>query len=400
VQSYHKNQIIKYEVYFTGGNVMQRPLIMTPGPTYINEEVRNAMAQPITNPDLDPDFFEFYKGACGRLQKLLRTHNEVLILSGEAILGLEAACASLIEPGDRVLCIDNGIFGRGFGDFAKIYGADVVYYTVDYKKAIDIKALEEYLLKDNSFKAATLVHCETPSGITNPIDELCPLLKRYGILTIVDSVSAIGGEKLEVDQWQVDIALGGSQKCLSAPPGLTFLSISNDAWNKMSNRVSPIAGYYTNLYIWRNWYKDKWFPYTQPISDIFALNKAVEIILQKEDFVERHSKIANAVRKCLTEAGLELYASNGYSNTVTTIVLPTDITFTKLFDDMLNEQGVMIAGAFGFLKDKVFRIGHMGENCYEEKLYMTLKALNKVFKENNIILTGNLHELFVQYYNN
>ena len=377
---------------------MQRLLIMTPGPTYVNEEVRAAMAGPITNPDLDPDFFEFYKSICGKLQKLVKTDNEVLILSGEAILGLEAACASLIEPGDRILCIDNGIFGKGFGDFAKMYGAEVVYYSVDYRKAIDVKALREYLLKDSDFKAATLVHCETPTGITNPVNELCPLLKSYGILTIVDSVSAIGGEKLEVDQWQIDIVLGGSQKCLSAPPGLTFLSISRDAWSKMANRISPIAGYYTNLYIWRNWYNEKWFPYTLPISDIYALSKAVEIVLLKEDFVEQHSKIANAVRKSLTEAGLELYATNGYSNTVTTVILPIGITFTKLFNDMLNNHSVMIAGAFDFLKDKVFRIGHMGENCYEEKLYITLKALNKVLNCNNIKLNGNLHELFVQYY--
>lgn len=377
---------------------MQRPLIMTPGPTYVSEEVRTAMAQPITNPDLDPAFFEFYKNTCGKLQKLLRTDNDVLILSGEAILGLEAACASLIEPGDRVLCIDNGIFGRGFGDFAKMYGAEVVYYSVDKRKAIDVKALEEFLQKDHNFKAATLVHCETPSGITNPIDELCPLLKSYGILTIVDSVSAIGGEVLEVDKWQIDIVLGGSQKCLSAPPGLTFLSISADAWSKMENRGTPIAGYYTNLYIWGNWYKNKWFPYSQPISDIYALNKAVEIVLQKENFALEHSKIANAVRKCLIEAGLELYAANGHSNTVTTVVLPTGITFARLFDEMLNDHGIMIAGAFDFLKDKVFRIGHMGENCKDEKLYVTLKALNKIFKNNNITLKGNLHELFIQYY--
>lgn len=377
---------------------MQRPLIMTPGPTYVNEEVRNAMAQPITNPDLDPDFFEFYKSTCGKLKSLLRTRNEVLILSGEGILGLEAACASLIEPGDRVLCIDNGIFGKGFGDFAKMYGAEVVYFSADYKKAIDVNELRAYLLKDNNFKVATLVHCETPSGITNPVDELCLLLKKHGILTIVDSVSAVGGEKLEVDQWQIDIVIGGSQKCLSAPPGLTFLSISKAAWSKMENRISPIAGFYVNLYMWRNWYQDKWFPYTQPISDIYALSKAVEIVLLEGNFMEKHSKVAQTVRKCLIEAGLELYATSGYSNTVTTVVLPAGITFTKLFNDMLNNHGILIAGAFDFLKDKVFRIGHMGENCKDEKIYVTLKALNNVFKDNNIKLNGDIHKMFVAYY--
>jgi aspartate aminotransferase-like enzyme len=375
---------------------MQKPLIMTPGPTYINEEVRNALAQPITNPDLDPGFFEFYKATCEYLQKLLRTQNDTLILSGEGILGLEAACASLIEPGDRVLCIDNGIFGKGFGDFAKMYGAEVIYFSADYRNDIEIKALEDFLIKDSNFKIATLVHCETPSGITNSIDKICPILKGHGIISVVDSVSGIAGEQLKVDEWQIDIVLGGSQKCLSAPPGLTFMSISKAAWDKMANRKSPIIGYYANLYLWKNWYQDKWFPYTQPISDIYALNKALEIVLREENFVEKHCKMADAVRRSLEQAGLELYARGGYANTVTTVLMPQGITFAELFNEMLNDHNILIAGAFDVLKDKVFRIGHMGENCKEEKVYITLKALNEVLKSNGIVLKGEIHELFVK----
>ncbi|MFW6377529.1 MAG: pyridoxal-phosphate-dependent aminotransferase family protein, partial [bacterium] len=255
---------------------MKNPLIMTPGPTSIHEEVRKALSQEITNPDLDKRFYEFYKNTCNKLQKVMNTTNEVLVLSGEGILGLEAACASLIEKGDRVLCIDNGIFGKGFGDFAKMYGAEVVYFKADYRRGIDVNQLEELLRKDNNFKFATLVHCETPSGITNLVDKICPLLNKYRIISVVDAVSAIGGEVLKVDDWQMDIVLGGSQKCLSAPPGLTFLSISEKAWNKILHRKSPIAGFYANLANWKTWYEDKWFPYTQPISDIYGLSVAVD----------------------------------------------------------------------------------------------------------------------------
>ncbi len=120
---------------------------MTPGPTEIHEDVRKAMAQDITNPDLDVKFFEFYKQTCDKLKKLLNTKNDVLILNGEGILGLEAACASLIEPGDRILCIDNGIFGKGFGDFAKIYGGEVTYFEGDYRRSIDLKELEDFFGK-------------------------------------------------------------------------------------------------------------------------------------------------------------------------------------------------------------------------------------------------------------
>ncbi|KNF10214.1 aminotransferase, class V [Gottschalkia purinilytica] len=375
--------------------IMRHPLIMTPGPTQVHEEVRRAMSIEPTNPDLDENFFEFYKNTCNKIKRLLNTNNDVLILDGEGILGLEAACASLIEPGDRVLCIDNGIFGNGFGDFAKMYGGNVVYFKSDYKKSIDIKELEEFLKEDSDFKVATLVHCETPAGIVNPVDEICPLLKKYGIVSIIDSVSAIGGELVKVDEWNMDIVLGGSQKCLSAPPGLTFLSISDDAWNIISNRKIPIAGFYCNIGVWKNWYEDKWFPYTQPISDIYALDCAIDRLLSKNDYVYRHKKIANAVRMAIVNSGLSLYPLEGFSNTVTTILVPEGVSYRNIYNDMLKDHNIMIAGAFDYLKDKVLRIGHMGENCYEEKLYITLKALDSTLRKYNIKLKGEIHKYFI-----
>ncbi len=374
---------------------MNKSLIMTPGPTYVHEEVRRALSLEITNPDLDHNFYEFYKQTCNEFKKLLYTENDVVILSGEGILGLEATCASLIEPGDRVLCIDNGIFGNGFGDFAKLYEGEVIYFKSDYKKEIDVEKLETFLKEDHEFKIATLVHCETPSGITNPIDKICPLLKKYGIITVVDSVSAIGGEMVKVDEWKIDIILGGSQKCLSAPPGLTFLSISKDAWDKILNRKEGIKSYYANLAIWKNWYEEKWFPYTQPISDLYGLKTALDRLLKEEDVLLRHKKMATAVRKSFIHAGLELYPTSGFSNTVTTVMIPKEVSFKEIYERMIKEHQIMVAGAFGFLKDKVIRIGHMGENCYEEKLYLTLKALDEVFRSLNINLKGELHKLFL-----
>ena len=374
---------------------MKNPLIMTPGPTYIHEDVRRALSREITNPDLDPNFFEFYKETCEDFKQLLKTNNDILILSGEGILGLEAACASLVEPGDKVLCIDNGMFGNGFGDFLKMYGGDVTYFKSDYRREIDTDKLEEFLKENNDFKVATLVHCETPSGITNPIDVICPMLKEHGIISIVDSVSAAGGEELKVDEWKVDVLLGGSQKCLSAPPGLTFMSISEDAWNKILNRKTSINGFYVNLSLWKEWYANMEFPYTQPISDIYALRAAVQRVLADENVIERHKKIAKAVRESLIQGGLELYPVSGYSNTVTTINIPENTTFREIFDTMLNDHNIMIAGAFGDLKNKVIRIGHMGENCYEEKLYITLKALDETLRKLGVELKIELHKAFV-----
>lgn len=375
---------------------MKNQLLMTPGPTYVSEEVRMAMSKPITNPDFDTNFYDFYRETCNKIKKIINTENDVLLLAGEGILGLEAACASLIERDDKVLCIDNGIFGKGFGDFAKLYGGDVTYFSGDYTKEIDVDKLELFLKENNEFQVATLVHCETPSGITNPIDKICLLLNKYGIISIVDAVSSMGGETVEVDKWKIDIILGGSQKCLSAPPGLTMLGISDKAWDKILNRDNPILSFYCNLSLWKNWYEDKWFPYTQSISDIYALDEAVNRVLDDKNMIQRHSRIAKEVRKAIQEAGLKLYPMSGFSNTVTTICIPSGVNCRSILDDMVEDHHIMISGAFDFLKDKVIRIGHMGENCYEDKLYMTLKALDAVLRKYNVNLKCKMHEVFIK----
>ncbi len=357
---------------------MDVPYLMTPGPTQVRENVRLARAKECTNPDIDLDFYEFYKDTCAHIGEFLKTKESVFILSGEGILGLEAACASLTERGDRVLVLDNGIFGEGFADFVTMYGGEAVLFESDKTKEIDVEALRAFLEKDSDFKYATIVHCDTPSGVLNPMDTICPLLKSYNIITVVDSVAAMGGEPLLTDDWQVDIALGGSQKCVSAPPGLTFLSISQDAWTAMENRKTPIASYYCNLLIWKNYYKDKWFPYTMPISDIQGLRVAIDNILEEglDDVQERHALVANYTRSRLVDAGLELYLEGGFSNTVTAVKIPEGIKGSQpILDEMLKQYGIMVTGSFGYLQDVVIRIGHMGENAYISKVKVTLDAL-------------------------
>lgn len=378
---------------------MKVPYLMTPGPTQVRENVRMARALETTNPDLDIKFYEFYKETCEYIAKFLKTEEEVRILSGEGILGLEAACASLTEKGDRVLVIDNGIFGEGFGDFVKLYGGNPIFFKADRRKAIDIKELKDFLDEDSDFKYATVVHCDTPSGVLNDIEKICPLLKEYGILTVVDSVAAMGGEELKVDEWKVDIALGASQKCVSAPPGLTFLSISKEAFEVMKNRRVPIASYYCNLLIWKDYYKNKWFPYTPPISDIIGLRKAIDNILEEEDILKRHNDIGNAVRKAILLSGLSMYVESGHANTVTTIELPDGINDDKLRDYMLNKYDVFIAGSFGYLKGKVIRIGHMGENAKVDKIAYTLFVIQDALEYFGFECKTNISDVFLKEIN-
>lgn len=375
---------------------MKVPHIMTPGPTEVRENVRLARSLECTNPDLDLQFYDFYKETCEKIGEFLKTKNEVRILNGEGILGLEAACASLTEKGDRVLVIDNGIFGEGFADFVKMYGGEVVVFKGDRHKEIDVEELQKFLQKDSNFKYATVVHCDTPSGVLNNISKICPMLKEEGIITVVDSVAAMGGEDIRVDEWQIDIALGGSQKCISAPPGLTIVAISKNAFDVMKNRKTPIASFYCNLLIWENYYENKWFPYTQPISDITGLRVAIDNLLEDKEILQRHSRIARATRNAIIESGLELYIKQGYSNTVTVIQVPDDINDAELRDYMMKKYNVLIAGSFGYLSGKVIRIGHMGENANISKVAYALFALQKSLEFFGFSFNGDLMSAFLR----
>ncbi|HAT4243285.1 pyridoxal-phosphate-dependent aminotransferase family protein [Clostridium perfringens] len=372
--------------------------IYTPGPTNLRENVRRARALKTTNPDVDLDFVEFYKETCDRFGEIINTKNDCYILSGEGILGLEAACASLTEKGDKVLVLDNGLYGRWFDGFVNMYGGEVTYFSGDYTKEIDVEALSKFLEKNNDFKYATVVHCDTPTGILNPVDKICPLLKSYGILTVVDSVSAMVGEEFKVDEWQIDIALGGSQKAFSAEPGLTMVSISDDARKVMENRETPIVGFYCNLNIWKNYYKDKWFPYTMPISDIISLRVAIDNILEegKEKVIERHRKIGEATRKAVKEYGLDLFLKNGYSNTVTAVEIPEEIGALNLRNHLNKKYNVLMSTSLDKYEDKLLRIGHMGENANIEDITYVLNAIDKALKDLGFSSEKQLDKLFIE----
>lgn len=379
---------------------MNNKIVYTPGPTNVRENVRQARSEKTTNPDIDFEFVDFYKDTCDEIGKIIETKNDIYVLCGEGILGLEAACASLIEKGDRVLVIDNGIFGNGFKDFVSMYGGEATLFSKSHRKSINVDELEKFLEKDNDFKFATIVHCDTPTGVLNDLSRICPLLKKYNILTVVDSVAAMFGEELLVDEWEIDIALGGSQKALSAQPGLTIVSLSEEAKASIKNRNTNIIGFYCNLSIWENYYKNKHFPYTMPISDILSLRKAVDNIIEEgiENIIDRHNKIAKAARSALSEYGLDLFIKEGFSNTVTSIEIPKEIGALNLTNYILNKYNIVIGTSLGEYKNSLLRLGHMGENAKLEKIIYILNIIDLSLRELGFNGNGSLVSLFNKYY--
>ena len=373
--------------------------IMTAGPTQVKENVRMARSLETTNPDLDVAFVEFYKETCDKLKSLPHCSGTAYILGGEGILGLEAACASLTEPGDRVLVLDNGIFGKGFADFVTMYGGEAVLYTSDYQHPVDAADLRSFLEKDSDFKYATVVHCDTPSGVLNDISQICPLLAEFGILTVVDSVAGMFGEYVNFDESKIDILCGGSQKALSAPAGLTMLWVSDKAMASMENRKTPIASFYANILTFKTYYEDKWFPYTMPISDITGLAVAVDNVIADKDILRRHADIAKATRQAVEKAGLSLYLKEGYSNTVTVIEVPEGVTDRQILDTLKDKYNIMISGCFDVLAGKVVRIGHMGENANVEDMTLTLDAMDKTFADLGVSLKCSMKDEFLKNMN-
>jgi len=368
--------------------------IMSAGPTQVRENVRRARSVECTNPDLDPEFFDYYRETCRRFSKAIGTDDQALILGGEGILGLEAACASLTEKGDRVLVIDNGIFGKGFADFVDIYEGEPVLFSSDYHRPVSADELRTFLENDHDFKYATLVHCDTPSGVINDVSAITSLLDSYGILSVVDSVAGLFGEPLDISSSKIDILCGGSQKALSAPPGLTMVWVSPRAFAAMENRKTPVHSFYANLLNYRDYYKNQWFPYTMPISDIKGLRRALDNFMEDEGVYERHSRIAEAVRIALTAGGLQLYLESGWAATVTVICIPEGITESEILSEMLRDYGILISGCFDVLAGKVVRIGHMGENCNEEDVGETLQAISGVLSNHNIHLKCDIAQEF------
>lgn len=351
---------------------------MAPGPTELTTHVREAMTRQLINPDLDPSYVDFYAGMCSKIQRLLHTESDCLVLAGEGILGLEAACASLIEPGVKVLCLANGVFGAGFVDFVKAYGGVPVVLEKDYRQAITAAEVAAALIQNPDIKLATLVHCDTPSGLLNPLEEIGRVLKQHGVISIVDAVASIGGDRVLTDAWGLDIVLGASQKALSAPPGLTFLSVSQAAWDFILARCEGPRGAYLNLLTWKNsWLKDGSFPYTQPVNDHYALDVALdEALAEGEALYERHSRVAKYAQKAVQAAGFNLYPEAEYAaSTVTAIEVPPGVPDADFRLRLLKEYGWQIAGSYGPLAGKVWRIGHMGSQCQEDRVQACLDAM-------------------------
>ena len=352
-------------------------MLFTPGPTAVPPEVREAMAEPQPNSAVQSAFADRYDRLCENLQDVYDTDHDVIVPGGEGILGLEAAIASLVAPGDRVCCISNGLYGDGFADFVEDYDGEPELVSAPYDEGYDLDAIETALAaadeSGDPFTAATLVHCETPTGTVNDLEPVVDLLAEYDVLSVVDAVSSLGGTPVPTDR--IDVCLGASQKVFSAPPGLTTVAVSDRAWEAMEAREP--TSLYTNLLPWRD--VSDGFPYTHLDANVAALDVAVERLVDegREAVYERHDRAAARCRERGAELGLELYPDETRSSpTVTAFHVPGEANAIQQRVD--RDHDIVLATSLGELADDILRVGHMGYNADVEKVDRVMDAIGAV----------------------
>lgn len=340
-------------------------LNMASGPVQVMDQTLRAAGRPVLY-HYDPTFIQLFARTSDLLQQVFRTRYDVVIMQGEAILGLEAAAAGLISPGDKVLNLVSGVFGKWFEDFIHKYGGETIELAVPYNEAIDPEDVRRALHANPGVKYLSVVHSETPSGTQNPLREIGAIAREFGVLTMVDTVSGLGGELLSPEEWGLDIAIAGPQKCLGGTPGLSLMSISPAAWDALEARKpEPLRASFLSILDWKTaWLEGQRFPYTPSVNEIYSLESVLDqaLAIGMERFTERHQTIARACREGVKALGLQLWPAREEiaAACATAIRVPEGIDDARLIDTMRHRYGVMISPGYGSLKGQLFRLGHMG----------------------------------------
>ncbi|MDW0164703.1 MAG: alanine--glyoxylate aminotransferase family protein [Nitrososphaeraceae archaeon] len=336
---------------------------MLPGPTNVPNRVINAMLTPMINHRSD-DFRKLYKDIISKTQKVFETENDIVVLTTSGTGAVETSVVNLIKKDDVVIIPVNGEFSTRLADLIDNYGGKTIRINSPYGKNPPIEKIQEAFEKNSKVKALYVVYNETSTGTTlRYLSKLGDICKAHGAFFVVDAVSILGGDELPVDKWNVDICFTATQKALAAPPGIAPISISKEAKKYMIE--NPPASQYFNLKRYFKYYNDSFeTPFTPAISLFYAYQEALNIILEEgiQNRIERHRKCANAFYSGLEALGFTPFAdANSRSNVVIAVNYLPGIDDKRFRELISSKFKVLLAGGFGELKGKVFRVGCMGE---------------------------------------
>ena len=345
-----------------------RQNLRVPGPTPVPDDIVEAMGAPMIN-HRGPEFRDLIDRVTGQLKQVFMTQNDLLILTASGTGSLEAAIVNTLSPGDKVVAATAGSFGDRFIDLARAYGADLTVLEFEWGAAVDPDAIRQALRADPSVKAVMVTHNETSTGITHPLEDLAQVVKgEFGKLLLVDAVSSLGCIPLPVDAWDCDVVGTASQKGFMIPPGLSFISVSQTAWEAQKTATMP--RFYFDLAAAKQYLGRGQTPFTPAVGAMYGLSKALDNILEEglESVYERHARIAGFTRESMKDLGLELLAEDEKyaSNTVTAIKMPAGVDPEELMGILHGEENVVLATGQGKLTKNIFRIGHLGYVSQED----------------------------------
>jgi alanine-glyoxylate transaminase/serine-glyoxylate transaminase/serine-pyruvate transaminase len=359
-------------------------ILMGPGPSNVHYRVYRALATPILG-HLDHEFMRIMDEICAMLRAVFKTENRLTIpVSGTGSAGMETSFVNVLETGDKVVIGINGVFGERMADVAARCGAEVIRIDEEWGNIIDPNRVIDTLKKHPDAKVFAIVHAETSTGAKQPLEEIGKILRERDTIFLVDTVTSLAGCELKVDEWGIDICYSGTQKCLSVPPGLAPITVSEKAVRAMHSKKSKVQSWYLDLnMIERYWGEERFYHHTAPISMLFALREGLRIILEEglEERFERHQTLGDYLKSGITELGWRLFAREGHRlPMLTSVVLPSGFNDAQMRKKLLDEYGIEVGGGLGNTKGKIWRIGLMGETCRRKNVDVFLSALRDLDK--------------------
>jgi len=335
---------------------------MIPGPTPVPEKVLQALSKhPIGH--RSKEFQDLVESTTKNLQWLHQTQNDVLTITGSGTAAMEAGIINTLSRGDKVICGDNGKFGERWVKVAKEFGLEVIKIDSKWGTPLDPEEFKKVLEEDKQkeIKAVILTHSETSTGVINDLETISSYIRAHNTaLSIVDCVTSLGACNVPVDKWKLDIVASGSQKGYMMPPGLSFIAMSQKAWEAAEKSNLPI--FYLNLKSYRISLLSNSNPYTPAVNLVFALDEALKMMREEglDNIFLRHNKHKLAMSNAVKALNLELFANEKYLSPSITAIKTEGINAEEFRKTIKNNFDILLAGGQDHLKGKIFRVGHLG----------------------------------------
>lgn len=346
--------------------------LMIPGPVTVDEDVLYQMGAPV-QAHYGAEFAAIYLETAAMLKAVFSTSGDVHILVGSGSAGVDAGIGSMTRPGEKIIVGCNGFFGQRLLSICEYYGLEIVSVEAEYGTPLRVDDFKDALTQHPDAAALAICHMESSTAVLNPVQEIMAAATDHDMPTIVDAVSTIGGVPLEMDAWQIDICIGASQKCLGAPPGLAPVAVSQRAWEIMAQKPGRSHGWYLNLQVWQQFAQDwhEWhpFPITMATNTLLALREGLRQLMADglETRLARYQALADHLRGGLQALGLNLFAADALSPVLTAVESP--VPSSEIVQHLYQHHDIKIAGGVGAdLKERVFRIGHMGTTVSEQDM--------------------------------